>query len=86
MPEEPGCVRMQMPLGGIEFKPMKDDPTKCTVTMYGEANLGGYIPDFVTKQALGDSAYSLVKLRKVMIDYVKQNKKELEQTKVISQQ
>ena len=86
MPEEPGCVRMQVPLGGIEFKPMKDDPTKCNVTMYGKMNLGGYIPEFVQKQALGDSAYSLVKLRKVMIDYVWQNKKELDQTKVINQQ
>ena len=47
MPEEPGCVRMQMPLGGVHFQPLKGDPTKCTVTMYGEASLGGSIPAFV---------------------------------------
>jgi hypothetical protein len=76
-PEEPDCVRMRSPLGGIVFEPMKGDPTKCNIVMYAEANLGGYIPEFVQKQALGDTAMSLVNLRKVMVDYVKQNQKEL---------
>ena len=49
MPEEPGTVRMHMPLGGVHFVPNKGDPSKCSVTMYGEASLGGYIPDFVAK-------------------------------------
>ena len=83
MPEEPGCVRMSMPLGGISFVPMRDDQSKCMVTFYGEANIGGYIPKYIQTQAIADSAWSLVKLRKLMVDYVRINKKELESTKVI---
>jgi hypothetical protein len=49
MPEESGCVRMTVPLGGVVFQPLEGDPTKCTVTMYGEASLGGSIPNFVAK-------------------------------------
>ena len=47
MPEEPGCVRMQVPLGGLSMTPIKGEQNRCNITIYGEVNLGGYIPEFV---------------------------------------
>ena len=49
MPDEPGCVRMSIPVGGMKFTPNKEDPSKCSVTVYMEVNVGGYIPEFIQK-------------------------------------
>ena len=49
MPEEPGCVRMTVPIGGAIFKPLKDDKTKCEMTYIAEAHLGGNVPGWITK-------------------------------------
>jgi len=48
-PEEPGCVRMEVPIGGFLFTPRKGDSTKCDIDYVGEVNLKGNIPDWVTK-------------------------------------
>ena len=49
MPEEPGCVRMKVPIGGVIFKPLKDDSTKCEMIYMVEADLGGNIPGWILK-------------------------------------
>ena len=49
MPEEPGCVRMTVPVGGAIFKPLKDDKNKCEMMFLVEADLGGNIPGWVVK-------------------------------------
>jgi hypothetical protein len=79
MPEEPGCVRMSVPVGGLWFKPKPGDPTKSEIIFIAEADLGGNIPGWVTKQVIKDTAYSLVNLRTVMPAYVKKFEKELKE-------
>ena len=49
MPEEPGCVRMTVPVGGLWFKPKPGDPNKSDIIFVAEADLGGNIPGWVTK-------------------------------------
>ena len=51
--------------------------TKSEIIFIAEADLGGNIPGWVTKQVIKDTAYSLVNLRKVMPAYVKKFEKEL---------
>ena len=77
MPDEPGCVRMSVPVGGAIFKPLKDDKTKCEMTYIIEADLGGNIPVWIVKQVVKDIAYSVVELRKVIPTYLKNYEKEL---------
>ena len=78
MPEEDGKVRMRLPVGGIHCIPKKDDPTKCDVEMIVECSLMGYIPAWVQKQAISDSAFGLVILRDLMKGYVKKMAKAIE--------
>ena len=84
--EEESCVRMSCPLGGFIFEPRKDDATKCQMTMIVEADVKGYIPAYVQKQGLKDSAESLSQLRSLMPAWVKKNKKLLEDNPIIIQQ
>ena len=49
MPEESGCVRMTVPIGGAYFNPLKNDKTKCEMVYICEAHLGGNVPNWMTK-------------------------------------
>ena len=82
-PEETDCVRMRLPIGGCLFEPMPNDPTKTKTTLFLEADLCGYIPGYVQKQALKDTAYSLAFVRKTMKEYVKNHTKLMEENPVI---
>jgi hypothetical protein len=59
VPDKPatkGKVRMILPLAGVFFKPLKDDPRgKCQISFYLEASLGGSIPAWVQTKAIGMS-------------------------------
>lgn len=47
-PEVKGKVRMELPLAGMIFKPLKDDPRgKTQVCLFLEASLGGSIPGWI---------------------------------------
>ena len=71
MPEEAGCVRMNAPLAGVAFEPLEDDPNRCTVTMYGKLDFKQEITSqFLVEKAIEMTAYSLVKLRKIVVRYV----------------
>ena len=74
-PVEKGIVRMASPLAGFKFTPYPDDPTKCSVDLVIEADIGGNIPNWVFKQVLGETAYGLVLVRELLPDWVKKNKK-----------
>ena len=51
-PEESGCVRMTIPIGGIAFKSVEGG-TKTDATLMLESNLNiKAIPDFVIKEAI----------------------------------
>ena len=43
-PDEKGCVRMDIPLGGYVIKPDKSDPNKCTLFALFEVDPMGNIP------------------------------------------
>ena len=85
-PVESGIVRMSTPIAGFRFTPYPDDPSKCTVEMLIECNIGGLIPNWIFKQVLGEMAYGLVNLRALLPDWYKKNKKQLAKDKLIEQQ
>ena len=85
-PDEDGIVRMRLPIGGVLFEPVPGEPNKTKTTMVLEADLQGYIPGYVQKQALKDTAYSLAYVRKTMKDYDKNFGKALKENPLIEQQ
>jgi hypothetical protein len=76
-PEEEGCVRMTSPLAGFLFIPDKNDPNKCTATMVIEADLKGYVPGYVFKIAINDSAQGMHIIKKLMDKYLEEFKDEV---------
>ena len=84
-PDEDGCVRMNCPLAGFHCIPDKNDPNKCSVTMVIEASLNGFIPGYVQKVVINDSANGMQMIKKLMTKYVDKNQ-EIINTKVIEQQ
>ena len=73
-PEVKGKVRMTLPLAGVYFKPLKDDPRgKTQVIFYLEASLGGNIPAWVQAKAVGMSTSGQNIYRKLIAKYLKDN-------------
>ena len=62
---------MQSPLAGFYLVPHETDPNKCSVTMVIEADLKGFIPGYVQKVAINDSANGVHAIRALMANYLK---------------
>lgn len=70
-PETKGKVKMQLPLAGVYFKPLKDDPRgKTQVILYLEASLGGSIPAWVQSKAVGLSTAGQNVYKKLIPKYL----------------
>ena len=76
---------MRMPIGGVLFEPVPGEPNKTKTTLVLEADLCGYIPGYVQKQALKDTAYSLAYVRKTMKEFVKNNAKAMKENPITDQ-
>lgn len=64
---------MTLPLAGVYFKPLKDDPRgKTQVIFYLEASLGGAIPAWVQSKAVGLSTAGQNIYRKLIPKYLKE--------------
>mmetsp|Transcript_19411 Transcript_19411/g.29814 ORF Transcript_19411/g.29814 Transcript_19411/m.29814 type:complete len:244 (-) Transcript_19411:30-761(-) len=75
-PEETGCVRMRLPVAGMIIRPTPSGGSKLTFMI--SASLCGSIPNFVMKRAIGIQAYTMIFLRKLMPDYLRDNKESIE--------
>lgn len=72
--ETPGKVRMDMPLAGIKFKPLENDPRgKSEIHLFIKVNLGGAIPKWVMSQALSWSASGQLVYKKLIDGYLKKH-------------
>ena len=60
---------MRCPLAGFHFVPHKDNPDKCHVTMIIEADLKGYIPNYVQKIVFGDMANGMHTVKSLISEY-----------------
>ena len=68
----PGKVRMDMPVAGIRFKTLQNDPRgKSEMQFVIKLDLSGMIPTWVMSQALGWSANGLLAFRKLTDKYFK---------------
>ena len=73
-PAKPGNVRMNMPVCGVYFKPMKDDSKgKTQVSMVLEITLGGSLPAWVQRQAIAQTYNGQLLFRKMIAGYLKKN-------------
>ena len=75
VPDKPvtkGKVKMELPLAGVYFKPLKDDPRgKTQIVLYLEASLGGSIPAWVETKAIGLMTAGQNIFRKLIPKYLK---------------
>eukprot|EP00347_Sterkiella_histriomuscorum_P015068 403358431 len=72
-PPEKGTVRGWLQLGGWKLQPMPDNPNKTLTTYQTEIDMKGSIPGFVMTQANKDIGYQIVKLRKTVEKYLREN-------------
>lgn len=71
-PEEKGRVRMQIPLAGVNFKPLQDDARgKTQVIFYVECHLGGSLPQWFQRQAIKFTYLGQNAFRKLIPQYLK---------------
>ena len=80
--EATGLVEMDIRIGGLIIEPI-DGGQRSKVTFIIEGGLGGSIPNWVTKQAIGIQAYTLSQLRKLLPDFIKKNKAEFDKRPII---
>ncbi|CDW89743.1 start domain containing protein [Stylonychia lemnae] len=72
-PPEKNSVRGWLQLGGWKLQPMAEDPSKTLCTYQTEIDMKGSIPGFVMTQANKDIGYQIVKLRKTVEKYLREN-------------
>lgn len=87
MPENQGHVRMSLPIGGIRFTPLHNDPRgKTQVTYLIKVNLGGVIPTWIQSQALGWTAGGQLVYKQLIAKYLQQNPASTTQSNPIIEQ
>jgi hypothetical protein len=60
-------------MGGWRLEPVEGQPNKTRANFLIEIDLKGNIPGFVTKQAMKDQGYQIVKMRQVVEKFLKEN-------------
>ena len=85
-PETPGCVRMSCPLGGMLFTPFPDDPSKCHVDLVIEADARGFVPLWIFKHVISDSAHGLAVIREDCPKFYAEHRLALERDGPLEQQ